>query len=586
MRHAQHHRMTGPTTRPGARDDSRRPGNTQPPLFAHPVPAPPPGTYLTTVYRLRVDPTAAGLTRALNRQYLVDSGFPVNTRQVAGAPALLVHGTVPRPRADWCDVLTALTGREVDLGHSSGGGLLLLAVDDRAYALAYGTLGRHMIDQGVVDPTFGVSFAVRALLPSEIRQVRRRMIGTSGRVDRSLVPAGQPIRKFGIDKWGEIVGQLSGPAHNPNLTVCRRTGRPTRIEGGDALRIHLAVQPTRLLADLREIDRVCRQEFPLADLAFVTQIRPVSSRDPRLPALAAELDARLGQPDPAQLGVAVPGGLVDDIEAVRSYRIQVPRSGRRTSLVAELNLPALLAHTRRVPAGDRWSGLQRGRITLHTDAGGAGEPLSTPASRWITAEVTVGTSHLLLHEGGWYEIGDRHREFLHQEIAEILARPCGIALPAWTPDLPDEDAYNRAAADRDPRLVLLDKKLLRTAQHRRGIEACDLLGPDGELIHVKRASGSSPLSHLFAQGAASVDALRYETDARERLAELVRRQPNGREIGGDFRPRKVIYAIALGSGRPVTVGTLFTFAQVALYRAVKALRTEDVDVEVVGIPAA
>ena len=82
-----------------------------------------------------------------------------------------------------------------------------------------------------------------------------------------------------------------------------------------------------------------------------------------------------------------------------------------------------------------------------------------------------------------------------------------------------------------------------------------------------------------------MDALRYEADARERLAELVRRQPTGREIGADFRPRKVIYAIALGSGRAVTVGTLFTFAQVALYRAVKALRAEDVDVEVVGIPA-
>ena len=148
-----------------------------------------------------------------------------------------------------------------------------------------------------------------------------------------------------------------------------------------------------------------------------------------------------------------------------------------------------------------------------------------PASRWITAEVAVGTSHLLLHEGGWYEIGDRHREFLHQEIAGILARPCGITLPPWTSDLPDEDAYNRAAADRDPRLVLLDKKLLRTAQHRRGIEACDLLGPDGELIHVKRASGSSPLSHLFAQGAASVDALRYEARRPRALAELVRGSP-------------------------------------------------------------
>ena len=31
------------------------------------------------------------------------------------------------------------------------------------------------------------------------------------------------------------------------------------------------------------------------------------------------------------------------------------------------------------------------------------------------------------------------------------------------------------------------------------LEICDLLGPDNELIHVKRAEGSAPLSHLFSQ---------------------------------------------------------------------------------------
>jgi hypothetical protein len=37
--------------------------------------------------------------------------------------------------------------------------------------------------------------------------------------------------------------------------------------------------------------------------------------------------------------------------------------------------------------------------------------------------------------------------------------------------------------------------------------------------------------------------------------------------------------------REIQLCLLFTFAQVALYRAVKALRNEDVDVEVIGIPS-
>ncbi|MET9300077.1 DUF6119 family protein [Micromonospora aurantiaca] len=544
------------------------------------------GTYPTTVYRLTVPATEDGIRSALNVDYLRPHGFEPTPHRVLDAPALLVHGSAPRDRAEWCGVLSGLVGSDVTIGYSSGGGALLLGVDDRAYALTFGTLGRFMIELEKVDPTFGVSFAVRTLHPSGIRQVRRRVVGASGRVDRSLVPGGQPIWRYGIDKWGEIVGQVSGRVDNPNLTACQRARGAVKVEGSDALRIPLGVSPERLLADLREIDRVCRQESPLADLEFIEQIRPLRPNDPRHPALIEVLDRRLGLPDPPDLGVAVPGSLVADVEHVASYRVRVPRSGRRPTLTTDLDLSTILSHTARALDGDRWPGLRNGTLTLYADAAGTEEMASTPVSRWVTAEVAVGGSHMLLHEGQWYEIGDRHREFLRQEVARILNRLSSVVLPPWTEDLANEDCYNREAAKKHPGLVLLDKKLLRTRQHPRGIEACDLLGPNGELIHVKRASGSSPLSHLFAQGVTSFDALRYDKQARNRFRDLVRAQPGGPDLPEDFRPRTVVYAIALSAGRTVTVESLFTFAQVALYQAVKTLRTEGVDVEVVAIPPA
>ncbi|MEW2593431.1 DUF6119 family protein [Micromonospora aurantiaca] len=544
------------------------------------------GTYPTTVYRLTVPATEDGLRSALNVDYLRRHGFEPTPHRVLDAPALLVHGSAPRDRAEWCGVLSGLVGSDVTIGYSSGGGALLLGVDDRAYALTFGTLGRFMIELEKVDPTFGVSFAVRTLQPADIRQVRRRVVGASGRVDRSLVPGGQPIWRYGIDKWGEIVGQVSGRVDNPNLTACQRARGAVKVEGSDALRIPLGVSPERLLADLREIDRVCRQESPLADLEFIEQIRPLRPNDPRHPALIEVLDRRLGLPDPPDLGVAVPGSLVAEVEHVASYRVRVPRSGRRPTLTTDLDLSTILSHTAHALDGDRWPGLLNGTLTLYADAAGTEKMTSTPVSRWITAEVAVGGSHMLLHEGRWYEIGDRHREFLRQEVARVLNRPSNVVLPPWTEELANEDCYNREAAKKHPGLVLLDKKLLRTRQHPRGIEACDLLGPNGELIHVKRASGSSPLSHLFAQGVTSFDALRYDNQARNRFRDLVRAQPGGPDLPEDFRPRTVVYAIALSAGRTVTVDSLFTFAQVALYQAVKTLRTEGVDVEVVAIPPA
>ncbi|MGW3606525.1 DUF6119 family protein [Micromonospora sp. NPDC005161] len=586
MRRASQPITTRPTNRSVVRKDVTRPPFDAPTLFDLDLPERPEGTYLTSVYQLeRVAPTTDGLHDAVDHRYVRKHDFMVEERLVAGAPALLVHGTVPRERADWCDVLASLTGETIDLGFSSGGAALLVAVDDHVYALAYGTVGRHMVDLDLANSGFGIGFAVRSLAPDEIKQVRRRVFGTTGRVDRNMVPGGQHIRMYGIDKWGEIVGQVCGRTFNPNLTVFRSTGKATPVEGSDALRIHLGVEPASLLADLREINRVCKQESPFADLEFITQIRPVPARDPRLSQVEQQLDRLLASPDPAEVGLAVPGRVFSEIERIQSYKLRVPKSGLSPALLPELTLADVLTQTGGVPDGERWASLCNGRVTLYADATGDETIGSTAASRWITAQLAHGESQLLLHEGGWYEIGDRHREFLRHEIEQILAGPASITLPAWTADLADEEKYNVHAASVCG-LTLLDRRLLRTSQHHRGIEACDLLGPDDELIHVKRAKGSSALSHLFAQGEVSVDALRYEADARAALVEMVRRQPSGRVIDPGFRPRKVIYAIALGSGKPLTVKSLFTFAQVALYRAMKSLRNEGVEVEVVGIPSA
>ncbi|MBQ0892378.1 TIGR04141 family sporadically distributed protein [Micromonospora sp. U56] len=585
MRRANQPTTPRPARRRAARKDATRPPNDPPTLFDLDLPEPPSGTYPTSLYQLeRVPPTVEGLHDALDHRYLRKHDFTVEERMVAGAPALLVHGTVPRERADWCDVLASLTGQTIDLGFSSGGAALLVAVDDHIYALAYGTVGRHMIDLDLANAGFGIGFAVRSLAPDEIKQVRRRVFGTTGRVDRNLVPGGQHIRMYGIDKWGEIVGQVCGRAFNRNLTVCRSTSKATPVEGSDALRIHLGVEPENLLADLREINRVCKQEAPFEDLEFITQIRPVPARDPRLSELEEQLDRLLASPGPDEIGLAVPGRVLNEVERIQSYKLRVPKSGLPAARLSELALADILTQTSGVPDAERWASLCNGRITLCSDTAGAEEIGSTAASRWITAQLAHGSSQLLLHEGGWYEIGDRHREFLRHEIEQILAGPASIALPAWTADLPDEADYNAHAATVCG-LTLLDRRLLRTGQHHRGIEACDLLGPDGELIHVKRAKGSSPLSHLFAQGEVSVDALRYEADARSALVKMARQHGSAHAIGLDFRPSKVIYAIALGSGKTLTVDSLFTFAQVALYRAMKSLRNEGVEVEVIGIPS-
>lgn len=512
---------------------------------------------------------APGLRAGLNHKYLRKNGFSPIETEIAGAPALLVHGHVSQPNAGWCPIITALTGEALTVAYSSAGGALLVCVDDQVYALTYGVLGRFLIAADRIDPGFGIQFALRAVEPDRINRVTRRVLASTGRVDRNLVPGGQPIRRYGIEGWGEIVRQLSGVLTNERLTVTRGSARRVHFVGADSLQIPVSTDPVGLLADLREIGRTCDRESPSPELEFIAQIRPLPSGE-RTADLDRRLDEIIGIENHPDIGLSVPTSLVELEPYANSYLVKMPY---KKQLHLALDLDAVVARARNRGDGRRLNALKHGSIELCADPDGA-ESLAPPvkAHQWITAEVAQGAMRMIYQEGKWYQIGEKHLELLSAEIEEILSQPASITLPAWTSDLKDEDAYNRHVADTCAGFVLLDKKTLRTRQHNRGpgIEACDLLGPNNELIHVKRAAKSAPLSHLFAQGEVSVDAL-VEPDAREELARRVHTDHPDHHIDATFKPRKVIYAISLASGKPLSPETLFTFSQVALYRATRHL---------------
>jgi uncharacterized protein (TIGR04141 family) len=99
----------------------------------------------------------------------------------------------------------------------------------------------------------------------------------------------------------------------------------------------------------------------------------------------------------------------------------------------------------------------------------------------------------------------------------------------------------------------------------------------------KRASGSAPLSQLFAQGLVSAQNLLFAADVRERFAAKVAELGRGRVVDRAFRPKKVIFAILLKKGRELTLDTLFPFSQVTLASTARILQSHQIEVEAIGI---
>lgn len=525
------------------------------------MPRTPNPTRRTTLWALSEQPD---LKDCLQQKYLDNENFHTDDITLGGQQALLVTGAIENSDIEWAGVVSAYTGKALGLVNRTAAGLILLPRPKRTLALAYG-MGWILLDQRKVERAFGLRYAVRALDPEEIRQVTRHILERRARIDRNSVPGGQRIEDFVVEEYGEIVSRLVGRSGAVGLTFSE-TGRARfSMAGSDSLAIPLGRQTDGLLSDLVEIERVVDESEPSPELKFVEQLRSLKVTDGRVPKLAEQL-GRDVKNEEARLALAYPFERDEEHGEAQAYRLRAPRTGE--VIVEDLDLATLCAQVGEV-AEDRWLKALEG-LTVQALADDTGDQVvgrAISGNKWITAEVTLDDQQYFYRQARWYEVGEGYLEFLRGEVATILARPSPVDLPKWRISEEEKDFNKRVGVEQG--YVVLDRKLVQTKQHPRGIELCDLLGPDNELIHVKKADSSSPLSHLFAQGTVSAEALITDREARARLREMVSERRPDSPLPTDWRPRTVVYAMALN--REITEKTLFTFTQVVLVRNVQHL---------------
>ena len=507
---------------------------------------------------------------------------------VDGQPAIWTGFQGPTRLATWCPDAAITTGLPMPYQAAHAGGVLLFVVDGAVYEISYGS-GRHLIPDEVRDQRFGLRFLIRCLDPGRVQAIVRRHPEARGRTESTLVPASAPVWTLGIMESGDIVRRVGGLTDDLDVTYATKAGTSIKVTGGAGLQMRLAVAPGALAADVREVERVCRERKPHESFAFIDYIQPIASK-----AKKGELDERfdglLGTSDGGgQVVPVVPVPALDDLPAARSFTLEIgagkpiPRD--------ELELRYFLQRTFPMRPGTRVAALRRGRVVMNADDGGSDVLVSIRADRWLEAHVSDADGRRFFYmDGHWYEIGDQYVQASRDEIARLFPAQPSLDLPPWyLATGRDEGDYNANVPCVRPGYVCLDKnKRVRDplGPSRSSLEICDLLGPDNELIHVKRAKGSAPLSHLFSQGLVSAQTLRYGPhEARAQFAAEVRRLGKGKVLDLDFRPKKVVFAILMEKGGKLTEDSLYPFSQVTLAHVARVLGTYGIDVEVIGVPA-
>jgi uncharacterized protein (TIGR04141 family) len=542
-----------------------------------------PATRRQTLYLLPdIDPTPEGLVSALDNDGIRDQGYQLATLTNLGVPAVFAYGSAPS-NADWCADARVTTGLPISFIDQRSGGLLVLAVDGQAYGITYGA-GRWLLRDECKDQRFGLRYAIRQLDPKQINRLVQRFPASRGRQDSVLVPGGLPIWSYGLESYAGIVGHLGGELKTTDLTSGTSGQRAVRIDGAAGLNLSLGVEPAALIGDIRSIAAICRNRAPDPALEPIENIVPIGPGT-RVAELDADLEELLGWPEDMvaeYLSPVVPAAKLDAFLASQSLVIRI---GSTPITANHLELEDFLRRTRHQREGNRLAALRRGNVQLFADPDGD-EPLGgSCAINWLEATLTRGERRFFLADGKWYEIGAAYIDSIRRQVQDLMSAAPSLDLPAWDPEY-NERRYNQHVQDVRAGYINLDRDLIRAGLQHTGFEACDLLGPDNEFIHIKQARGSAPLSHLFSQGLVSMQTFANSADARADFVAKVSQHTKGRTLPADFLPKKIIFGILLKGGKQLTADTLFPFSQVALAYTARELQARyQATVEVIGINA-
>lgn len=442
---------------------------------------------------------------------------------------------------------------------SSVSAVLLVESSGRLFAATFG-YGRMMLAQGCWEERFGLRVVLNTIDSKEIRSVDKHSLDALGRHSRVQTSKAANVGDFGIDIEQDLLKAVTGTPKKQDLLG-------TRLTGADSLRLSPPKSTLKTLPKLlKDLYDASRARDYLNDFPWIDQLREVTSK-----ATGQALDELLVDALDRQafdtLRLAVPS--IVDWSRISRFRFEgIGDAFERVELdLIELN--AIVVDGQR-----SWEDAFRSaRVSAVDDDGISVE--GWQLKKCISGELELDEKTFVLTGGRWFEV---ERRFVDSINAAVQKIPAFEALPSY--DDKNEAAYCTRVAQESEMWSLMDRDPVTYGGGRSRVEFCDLFrANDQTLLHVKRYGGSSPLSHLFAQGLVSGEAFRGDSAFRE----LVNKKLPVKHRFADTLVAPTDCRVAFGIVKANSLSLPF-FAKVALKQSAQRLRNLTFSVALAHIP--
>jgi uncharacterized protein (TIGR04141 family) len=506
-----------------------------------------------------------------------------------GIPCRLFIFRDPAEVPEWAQYVAAIATRPLGIkAREAIGALLLIKPDARQrviYAATWGT-GRFHLHSDRLGPDWGLRCALNLISgdkagdrtwdPARVRALRSKRVSQN-----TLIAEIQSSRKTTIDvfPFSADVDQLRRVTGTPINSS--RFG--TTISGGVSIHVKRPDQAQHMANLCRDIERVHKSKDYQRHFGWIDNVSPVN--DPILiTKVYNEIVSALRAGDFQRLNLSPPTLIAWDNVAKFVYQWGHRKSDDVDDPSIDTFRDFLIKHSLldSLSADDL-----REAPKLHALDDSHDKIQSWSIGKCLSGEFRIGTDAYILDDGALLFVAADYLRDLNQ-FTNGLPDP-SQAFPNMEP-AEKEDSYNRRISEDLRGALLLDKRTVRRPQ-ATAIEVCDVATKARQLIHVKRGTSSSSLSHLFAQGVVSAELLHMDSGFRIEVKKLLTSDPDEEEdklsgsgaakmrdfdwLHGDrFEPHscEVVYAIMTERHRGMRKDELPFFSKINLRMRCNELR--------------
>lgn len=518
-----------------------------------------------TVYRLNnCDLSPTRIAEAFNENY-----SPEEIILKAGIRAKLYFLPAKPRTPEWLDYLTPLMEKPKVLKTSTSGGVLFTQLNDGdnfLYAITWGA-GHFLLRPSAIQNNFGLRCALNLMSaddpkstnwdPERLRALTAKRIGPN-----TYIYQGQFAKKATLDSFPFSID--ADQLRNITGIPMDQNDWGKSISGGVSLHIKAPEKPEQIIAICAKIDEIYALNKYQNSFAWFDNYKYIEDED-TLTTLDEEIIFRIKTNTMDGLTLAVP--TLVDFGNINNYSFQYKGQSEIIEEPSMENFRAFLDSKGILPTLNKTNLHEEIDLNALNDEG-------KPIYPWkvgdcITGEFEVDNKSYIIDEGNYFEINKAYLTLLNKFVDSIA--PCAPPLPP-APKSPKqeentEDYYiTKTLAKKIPDAAILHKELVKRPGST-AIEICDVGLKDKKLIHIKKGTSSSDLSHLFSQATVSGELLLMDDVFRNSVAATIQgsTRPNMGNVqwiyGTDYEPGEleIVMAIMTGSQQPKKNSELLPF---------------------------